>query len=210
MMQKKIFIENEGNAWFERNCASAVKVDPASILLKKYFDNKQGNILEIGCSDGRNLQPLQGERYGIDPSSKAIEAGKIKYPDMHLFAGTADNLPFEDNFFDVVFFGFCLYLVDRQDLFKVASEANRVLKNQGFVIVKDFDAPFPIKRQYCHYDGIYSYKQNYENIFLSHPIYTMVEKISYSHQGSSFVSDINERIATTVLYKDINKAYVDL
>lgn len=111
----------------------------------------------------------------------------------------------------MVFIGFCFYLIDRELLFKVVAEVDRVLKMGSYLIIKDFDTPFPIKRKYHHHhDGVYSYKQQYENIFLSNPIYTMVEKISFSHHGSSFVREINERLATIVLYKNMDSAYLEL
>lgn len=210
MNQKKIFVESEGNAWFERNSVSNGYFDPSIDLLKKYSADGS-RVLEIGCADGRNLNVLKNcSCYGIDPSDKAINAGKSRYTDLNLSVGTADSLFFDDNFFDIIFIGFCFYLIDRELLFKVIAEVDRVLKNGGHLIIKDFDTPFPIKRKYHHRYGVYSYKQQYENIFLSHPIYTMVEKISFSHHGSSFVREINERLAVVVLYKDMESAYVEL
>ena len=45
--------------------------------------------------------------------------------------GTAEKLPFEENYFDILIFGFCLYLTDSEDLFKISSEAYRVTKKVG-------------------------------------------------------------------------------
>ena len=45
--------------------------------------------------------------------------------------GTADKLPFEDQSVDILVYGFCLYLCDREDMFNIAAEANRVIKSSG-------------------------------------------------------------------------------
>ena len=53
-----------------------------------------------------------------------------KFPDVKLKIGTAEKLKFEDDKFDLIIFGFCLYLCDREDLIKIVDETNRVLKKQ--------------------------------------------------------------------------------
>lgn len=78
MSQKKIFVESEGNSWFERNSASNGYFDPSdpSIDLLKKYSNDGSKVLEIGCADGRNLNVLKNcSCYGIDPSDKAINSG---------------------------------------------------------------------------------------------------------------------------------------
>jgi ubiquinone/menaquinone biosynthesis C-methylase UbiE len=210
--QKEIFVKSEGNSWFDRNNRCA-KVDSADIaIIKKYTKDFTGKILEIGCSNGSKLNVLrgEGEGCGIDPSEKAIKEGIATYPDLNLFVGTSDKLHFQENYFDIVIFGFCLYLVDRELVFRTLSEADRVLKDKGFLIITDFDPSLNIKKKYHHCDGVFSYKQQYENLFLSNPIYTLIEKKSYSHHGVDFHPDKDERVATTVLYKDIDSAYVEL
>ena len=105
--------------------------------------------LDVG---GHRLEIIRNafhsDSYGIDPSSKDIEDGKSIYPNNSFQVGTADNLPFDDDSFDMVIFGFCLYLCDRKDLFKIAYEADRCLKNKGTLVIKDFCPPFPYKNNY--------------------------------------------------------------
>ncbi len=209
--QKEIFIKSEGNNWFDRN-NHFIKTDSVDIaIIKNYTKNSTGKILEIGCSNGSKLNALKGESegFGIDPSEKAIREGTAAYPDLHLFIGTSDDLRFQDNFFDVVIFGFCLYLVDRELLFRTLAEADRVLKNKGFLIITDFDPSLNVRKKYHHFDGVNSYKQQYEKVFLSNPIYTLIEKKSYSHHGVDFHPELDERVATTILYKDVDSAYIE-
>ena len=81
---------------------------------------------------------------GVDPSSKAVEAGNERLlragiSDIALSVSTADALPLEKEEFDLVYFAFCLYLVDRNNLFATIAEADRVLKPGGYLAIVDFD-----------------------------------------------------------------------
>ena len=107
-----------------------------------------------------------------------------------------------NQYFDVVILGFCLYLVDRELLFKTISEVDRTLKQGGYLVITDFETPFPIKRNYEHLEGCFSYKNNYSNFFLGGGHYSLVNKIHTSHSTDMFNPDINERVSTSVLYKE--------
>ena len=71
---------------------------------------------------------------------------KKRYKKLNLKVGSSDNLDFDDLFFDVIILGFCLYLVDRNLIFKTVSEIDRTLKEGGILIINDFDTPFPYKK----------------------------------------------------------------
>jgi len=45
-----------------------------------------------------------------------------------LSIGTADKLVFKRNFFDIILYGFCLYLCDKKNYNQISYSANRVLK----------------------------------------------------------------------------------
>ncbi|AKA70309.1 class I SAM-dependent methyltransferase [Clostridium scatologenes] len=132
MEQKEVFLKSEGDKWFERNkeCLNGV---PKPYEFYKIYIKPGFKILEIGCSCGHDLDYFQQyyncKCYGIDPSKDAVEEGKEKYTNLNLKVGTSDKLEFEDECFDFVIFGFCLYLVDRKFLLKTICEADRVLKN---------------------------------------------------------------------------------
>ena len=126
--QENIFLNKEGDKWFERNLIdSEVNLgeriaNDNIITCFEYLDIIPKNVLEIGCSSGWRLEGLV-EKYkcrcsGIDPSSKAINYGNKSYPNIELKISTADNLPYKSDFFDNVIIGFCLYLCDRSKLFK--------------------------------------------------------------------------------------------
>ena len=90
----------------------------------------------------------------------------------------------------------------RKDSEKTISEVDRILKQGGYLVITDFETPFPIKRKYEHFEGCFSYKNNYPNFFLGGGHYSLVNKIHFSHSTDIFNPDINERVSTSVLYKE--------
>ena len=166
-------------------------------------------MLEIGCGEGGRLAYLKKnyniECFGVEPSKKAVEKANSKGIEAKI--GTADNLEFDDGSFDVVIFGFCLYLCDSEDLFKIAYEVDRVLKDEAILVIYDFLTPFPYKNHYKHYSGIYAYKMDYSKLFSWNQYYQIVYKKIFSHESSDFPTDANERIGLVVLKKNTDFAY---
>ena len=211
--QREIFLKSEGDAFFlrNRNTIRSQKINynnPIIKIIKKNINFKKNykyNFLEIGCGEGQLLnwisENLNVNCYGIDPSKKAIKIANSKK--VKALQGTAEKLRFSNQKFDFVFFGFCLYLCDRSDLFKIVAEANRVLKNNGLIIIYDFYSKIPIKKKYHHFKNIFSYKMDYRKIFLWHPNYSCIyqKKFSYSdkrkkieNQDFSSISVLKKRI----------------
>jgi len=191
--QEDIFLNEEGDKWFERNFENTNAglekriLRDRMILSFELLNVIPRNILEVGCSDGWRLESLR-RKYnckcsGIDPSSRAVNHGKIAYPNIELNISTADTLPYQDNLFDSVIIGFCLYLCDREKLFKIAYEVDRVLKNNGNLFILDFDPSFAYKNEYSHRDGVFSYKMQYVNMFIWNPAYTQIYHESFSSEG---------------------------
>ena len=144
MNQKKIFLKSEGDRYYERN--KNIISQNHNFICKKIIELSKSKsklrILEIGCGAGNLLKKIHEKKknfklFGIDPSIKAIKANKNL--NISLKKGTADALPYKDKSFDLVIYGFCLYLVDKEHLlFKVVHEANRVIKLKGNVAIFDF------------------------------------------------------------------------
>lgn len=173
--------------------------------MKNEKKNSVGNLLEIGCSYGYNLKKfgdLGYKCYGIDPSKQAIEYGHRIYSEINLNIGTADELPYESDMFDVVVLGFCMYQVDRDLIDEVKSEVNRILKCGGFLCITDFDTPYSYINVNHHNENTPTYKMDYSLLFTNDINYTMIEKHSYSSNGNVFTEEIYERISTQILYKE--------
>jgi len=209
--QKLLFLENEGNAFFHRNTNIRkivdMTIDPVVLeinyLIKINAINnykKKLKILEIG--DGlRGLEiknNIDCDYYGIDPSTEAINF--CNNNGLIASVSTADDLPYDDTFFDIVIFGFCLYLCDRNDLKKISNEATRVLKNKSWIIIMDFFSKQPKIVNYHHLDGIKSYKCDYRSIF-DDSIYTCFSHKIIDHSNYFFTEEENNWISISSLRK---------
>jgi ubiquinone/menaquinone biosynthesis C-methylase UbiE len=161
----------------------------ASTITKK---KKNIRVLEIGCGNAQRLIYLKQKFplvnfYGIDPSGKAIK--KI-IKNVTLKKSTADKIPFKKNFFDIIVYGFCLYLVDDKSLFKVISEAERVSKLDSWIIVYDFYSKEVKYRQYKHNKKILIRKMDYSKFFSWCPYYKIkiFKKFKYKNKKKDFLS----------------------
>jgi ubiquinone/menaquinone biosynthesis C-methylase UbiE len=213
--QTGAFLDKEGDAWFERNRSALenrtghFECDLIASELEAHRDSIN-SILEIGCGDGRKTQWLArffgASAAGVDPSRKAIEHGRQQLAaaqaGIDLRTGTADRLEWPDSSFDLVYFGFCLYLVGRTELLAAVTQADRVLRPGGFLVILDFDPRHPHRREYHHRPGLFSYKQDYAALFTASAGYHLFAKRSFSHAGHHFAADPAERVAMSFLYKE--------
>lgn len=118
---------------------------------------------------------------------------------------TADALPFPAAAFDVVIFGFCLYLCDNDDLFRIVQEADRVLAHPGWLVILDFDAQAPVFRPYHHAAGVRSRKMDYKSMFLWHPAYTLVAYEKFHHGTQQWTDDPGEWVSIACLRKFLSE-----
>ena len=75
---------------------------------------------------------------------------------------------------DIIYYGFCLYLCDREDYRKIYLNANKVLKKKGYIIIFDFFSKKIKKIVYHHDKRILSIKQDFRKIFLKSPRYKCI------------------------------------
>jgi ubiquinone/menaquinone biosynthesis C-methylase UbiE len=213
MSQKETFSTVEGDKYFQRNknkfgCSQADHIIQAIAHLELY----PKKLLEIGCSNGWRLNFLntiyKSDCWGIDPSAEAIQAGKKEFKEVSLIKGTADALPYDNNMFDMIIYGFCLYLCDRSDLFKIVYEADRVLMDLGHIVIYDFHPPFPYKNNYSHYKGLYSYKMNYSNLFLWNPAYSLKYQKIFFHPPIK-TGTFDDLVSVVILEKNAEGAFIE-
>lgn len=193
----------------ERNQRKRDDSNPVLAALKD-IDAKPEAILEIGCSRGHRLielhQEFGAECCGVDPSEKAIEQGRALYPALVLEQGTADSLQYPDDRFDVVIFGFCLYLCDPRDHFRIAWQADRILQDGGFLVIHDFLTLTPYRNKYVHSANLSSYKMEWSRMFTWNPAFQLISRRYMEHaKPLSFAPD--EQICVEVLHKDSQAAF---
>lgn len=93
-------------------------------------------ILDVGCGEGtrlNNFSPNSKKSYGVDASNTAITQAKKQYPRHNFTIGKAENLPYADCSFDLVYSAFTLEHVENPML--VISEIIRVCKKGGQVVL---------------------------------------------------------------------------
>jgi SAM-dependent methyltransferase len=207
--QKDSFLSSEGDAWVARNESALASRDwsrdPVCLKLAALTPGiTHPRVLEIGCGDGSRLEYLARRNpgfqvVGVDPSAKgvarAVERG------VEALQATADRLPFADGSFDVVIFGFCLYLCDDTDLFRIAAEADRVAAAASWLLILDFNARAPVYKPYHHKPGIRSRKMDYESMFLWHPAYTLASLEKFHHGTQQWTDDPDEWVSLACLRK---------
>jgi ubiquinone/menaquinone biosynthesis C-methylase UbiE len=105
-------------------------------------NRKNIRILEIGCGSGNNLWFAAREGFsvtGIDGSTTAINYAKERFRNENLegtfVVGDFTQLPFEDDFYDLVIDRGSIVCVNIDGAKKAMSEVARVLKTKGLFLL---------------------------------------------------------------------------
>ena len=100
-------------------------------------DKKNCKILDIGCQSGdlcHELTQIGHEAYGVDVVEELIAEAQRRFPDNNFKCADCEkDLPFENNFFDIVWAGDIIEHIHFTDVF--VNEMNRVLKIGGFFVL---------------------------------------------------------------------------
>lgn len=98
-------------------------------------------IFDVGCGSGYwlikfiNIGATPANLFGIDLDPKACEKAKSIIPNVNIINGNAEQLPYDDNFFDIVCqFEVFSTILDGNMKIRIAREMLRVLKPEGFVV----------------------------------------------------------------------------
>lgn len=167
--QTRAFLQGEGKAWLDRNIQKLkVEGDPVLEFIKVQ-NLIPKRVLEIGCANGWRLDELK-RRYdceivGVDPG--------IQLPTQRddLYRGAAHMLPILGKTFDMIIYGWCLYLCDPRDYFFIAAYGDSLLQEGGKLIIHDFHSNVPVRRPYKHKKGLFSYKMDFSKLWTWNPAY---------------------------------------
>lgn len=200
--QSNVFMASEGKFWSVRNNYQLSKLNPEDDPIVCMIEDaglKPDRIFEIGCGNGWRLKHLN-KKY--DCSVNGMDPYRVPDAPDWIERGVASDLRFyEDEEFDLVIYGFCLYLCDREDLFRIVMEGDRVLEDGGHIIIHDFMPLRPHSRPYMHQPGLMSYKMNYANLWLGNPAYTSTRILAKD------VTSDNDAEITVLLKKDMKGAW---
>ena len=167
-----------GKEYTDRNACSLEELD--SIYQKNYgitrtemtarfignFDRNL-RILEVGSNDGNKLLCLQNmgfkNLYGIELQSYAVELSKRKTRGINIIQGSAFDIPFKDDFFDLVFTSGVLIHIAPEDINGVLDEIYRCTSKYiwGFEYYSDTHTSISYRGQ-----ADLLWKANFSRLFL--------------------------------------------
>lgn len=131
---------SEYDKWFDEHSAI---YEAELAVIREFMHSYSGNGLEVGIGTGRFAIPL-GITTGIEPS--VAMAAVAARSGISVFSAVAEQLPFEDDQFDLVLMVTVICFLD--DVLQAFSEAYRVLKPGGSVLVGFIDKESVLGRQY--------------------------------------------------------------
>jgi pseudaminic acid biosynthesis-associated methylase len=160
---RNTFTPEDWNKWYLENFGIS-KDD----LNKKFLSglDKNARILEVGCNIGQQLVALQRlgftNLYGVELQAYAVEKAKSITKNINIIQGSGFDLPFKDNYFDMVFTNGVLIHIHPDDLDKIMKEMIRTSKKLiwGF----EYYAEQPTQIKYRGHEG-FMWKMDYAERF---------------------------------------------
>lgn len=105
--------------------------------------DKKSKILEVGCNNGQQLRHLQlmgfKKLYGIEIQSDAVEKAKFSTKNINIIQCPASDIPFKDEYFDLIFTSGVLIHIEPSDINIVLQEIYRCTRKYiwGFEYYSD-------------------------------------------------------------------------
>lgn len=218
-LQATRWMQSEANEWHERNhrkFSDSVNVYTSDPVIRALVDAKiePREVFEVGCGNGYRLAAMrdywQCKVWGCDLSEDAIRHGIQTYGTNNMQIGIreAANLKgLPTGGFDLVIYGFCLYQCDPEELFQIVREGDRILDNNGYLVVYDFKPDYPHSKNYKYDRALRTYKMDYSRLWLAHPHYSIYHQRFMSHDAEEDVIDHNNRVAVTILKKSVEGGF---
>jgi ubiquinone/menaquinone biosynthesis C-methylase UbiE len=137
--------DSRAGTWYDRYFSYLQWMQKKLVSLLELGENPR--FLDLGCGIGwavryaASLANGRGEFYGIDISSKMIErseASSTGYKNIHFRKANAEELPFDDDFFDLIICSNSFHHYFSPD--NVVREVCRVLKLGGKIYILDATA----------------------------------------------------------------------
>lgn len=134
-------------------------------LLREYLGRwTVRTALDLGCGFGRMtpwIDTFATTTYGVDPNPEMIELAEAYYPEIEFRTASAQQLPFADDQFDVVFTRGVLAHIPPENIERATAEIQRVLAPGGRVLLLEFrfgpdtDGPMAWGRSRAEYTALF-------------------------------------------------------
>jgi len=179
--------------WRKRACEEVLK----------FVDGNNLKILDVACGTGDMMlcmrkrlekRNLSAEFYGLDCSEEMVKIARRKVPFAKLTVGTAEEMPYPDESFDVVSIAFGLR--NFSDRGKASQEIERVLKPGGKLVILEFSRSnsFLGKLAWAYTRGIVPIvgalitgnRRAYEHLVNSISSFPSPEKLAEEFRGNGF------------------------
>lgn len=218
--QETVFIEKEADSWFERNAQSILEPakanHPIIQALKQLPINHPFTLIDLGGGSGKVSAGIMEvmpncKATVVEPSAKAVRAGKETFPVIKFIQGSltqATDMPACT--FDIALVCGVFTWIDRLLLSQAVANVDRLVKPGGYLAISDFETPYPRANPYHHHPGLFTYKQDYSLPFLALNLYTEVYHKAESleaHSSSNSNDPYDTWWGTTILQKDIQGRY---
>lgn len=159
--------------------------------------NRDIKILEVGCNIGMQLVNLNemGFRnlYGIELQPHAVELAKQKTKGMNIIQGTAYDIPFKDEYFDLVFTSRVLIHMNPNEINKAIREIVRCSKE--YIYGNEYYADELTEIKNYHGQNNIAWKRNFPQLYLDNfPDLKLLKEEKYKYT-------FNDDLDTTYLFK---------
>jgi SAM-dependent methyltransferase len=204
-------ISREADAYYVRNVDQNKPVsDPMMPALQRiHAVRPMLSVLEIGSNTGWRLDGIRSglgvvKVCGVEASQLAVDEHQANYPDIPVVRGVAPQVlsGFPAGSFDTVIVGFLMYLLPRDLLFGFAAEVDRILADDGHIVIEDFLHPTPLSRDYTHQDQLRVFKHDPSAPWSWSPTYSLIDRELIEHEAHTVDNaDVSRWITVDVLRK---------
>ena len=154
---------------------------------------RNSKILEVGCNSGNQLLLLQDSGftniYGVELQAYAFEEAKKRTTGINVICGSGFDIPFKDNFFDVVCTNGVLIHISPTDLPRIMAEMYRA--SNRYIWGFEYFSEEVTEINYRGHDG-FLWKADYAKLFMDQfPDLKLVKKklFPYITEGMTENSD---------------------
>ena len=188
-------IANTYNKRYDENFLVNIEKEIKSIITSNHYKT----ILEAGCGTGRWISSLEDKNiniFGLDYSFDMMKIPKAEKSHLQLINADAVDIPFKNNFFDLIF---CVNAIHHfPDKEKFIAECKRTLTNNGMIAVFGVDPH--IDKDWYVYDYFDSV---YENDLKRFPSTDQLKNILHDLKFEMIENKIVEKVFNLKTGKDI-------
>lgn len=160
-------------------------------ILRKYFPDKKGRILEGGCGEGRIVYCMHAHGYegvGVDSAGKTIEKTRDQFPELDVRVGDVRKLPFPDNHF-AGYWSIGVIEHFREGYQPVLAEMQRVIADGGYLFLS-FPYMSPIRKLKARLGSYREYRGNGKDDFYQYVLDADIVMRDLKARGFKFIERI--------------------